>query len=148
MAYIGVDGLARKVKAVYIGVDGVARKVKTGYVGVDGVARKFLADEQMATIAITGSYSSYDYAYVSIDGTRYTNGDVITVPVGTVITCYTGDEDEDGTPAVYLNGTQINDDGAYYYSVVGNATIYLSRKSYENKDGVKCYYGVIRITEK
>lgn len=39
--YIGVSGVARKVKASYIGVNGVARKIKTGYVGVGGVARKF-----------------------------------------------------------------------------------------------------------
>ena len=39
--YVGVDGVARKVKGVYIGVDGVARKVKKGYIGVDGVARLF-----------------------------------------------------------------------------------------------------------
>jgi hypothetical protein len=40
-AYIGIDGLARKVTNMYIGVDGVARKVKTGYIGVDGIARQF-----------------------------------------------------------------------------------------------------------
>ena len=37
--YIGVDGVARKVKKAYIGVDNVARKVKKMYLGVDGVAR-------------------------------------------------------------------------------------------------------------
>lgn len=40
-AYIGVDGVARKVKQSYVGVSGVARKAKSGYVGVDGLARKF-----------------------------------------------------------------------------------------------------------
>ena len=38
-AYIGIDGVARKVKDIYIGVDGVARKIKAGYIGVNGVAR-------------------------------------------------------------------------------------------------------------
>lgn len=38
--YIGVDGVARKVKGGYIGVDGVARKIKKGYIGDEnGVAR-------------------------------------------------------------------------------------------------------------
>ena len=37
--YIGVDGVARKVKKAYIGVDNVARKVKKMYMGVEGVAR-------------------------------------------------------------------------------------------------------------
>ena len=38
--YIGVNGIARKIKKVYVGVDGVAREVKSGYTGVGGVARK------------------------------------------------------------------------------------------------------------
>ena len=38
--YIGVDGIARKVKGAYIGVDGVARKIKKGYIGDEnGIAR-------------------------------------------------------------------------------------------------------------
>ena len=37
--YIGVDGVARKVKKAYIGVDNVARKVKKMYLGVGGIAR-------------------------------------------------------------------------------------------------------------
>lgn len=39
--YIGVNGVARKIKKVYMGVDGVAREVKKMYVGVDGVAKKW-----------------------------------------------------------------------------------------------------------
>ena len=38
--YIGVDGVARKIKKVYVGVDGVAREVKKMYVGVNGVAKE------------------------------------------------------------------------------------------------------------
>lgn len=40
-SYIGVDGIARKIKKMYVGVDGVARKVKKAYIGVAGVARLF-----------------------------------------------------------------------------------------------------------
>lgn len=43
--YVGIDGVARKVKKNYIGVDGVAREVKKGYVGVDGIARQFFSLE-------------------------------------------------------------------------------------------------------
>lgn len=39
--YIGVNGVARKIKKVYVGVDGVAREVKSGYTGVGGVAKKW-----------------------------------------------------------------------------------------------------------
>lgn len=42
-AYIGVNGVARKVKKGYIGVDGVARKVKSGFIGVDNVSRQFFS---------------------------------------------------------------------------------------------------------
>lgn len=38
-AYIGVDGVARKIKKGYIGIDGIARKIKKAYIGVGGVAR-------------------------------------------------------------------------------------------------------------
>ena len=38
-AYIGVNGVARKIKKGYIGVNGVARKIKKAYIGIGGVAR-------------------------------------------------------------------------------------------------------------
>ena len=44
-AYLGVDGIARKVRKIYVGVDGVARKVKKGYIGVNGIAHKFFGGE-------------------------------------------------------------------------------------------------------
>lgn len=44
-AYVGVDGIAHKVKKIYSGVDNVARKVKKGYVGVGGIARPFFSAE-------------------------------------------------------------------------------------------------------
>lgn len=44
-AYIGVDGIARKIKKMYVGVDNKARKVKKGYVGVGGIARIFFSDQ-------------------------------------------------------------------------------------------------------
>lgn len=43
--YLGVAGVARKVKKMYIGVNGVARKVKKAYIGVGGVARQFLSSD-------------------------------------------------------------------------------------------------------
>lgn len=38
--YIGVAGVARKVKEQWFGVSGVARRVFNGYIGIGGVARK------------------------------------------------------------------------------------------------------------
>lgn len=37
-AYIGVNGVAKKIKGGYIGVGGVAKKIKKAYIGVGGVA--------------------------------------------------------------------------------------------------------------
>lgn len=54
-AYIGVGGVARKVKQPLIGVDGVARKVKSGYVGVNSVARQFLQGGILASTLSVGS---------------------------------------------------------------------------------------------
>lgn len=50
-AYVGVNGVARKVKAQYAGVAGTARKVKNGYVGVNGVARKMWAASTVPAIS-------------------------------------------------------------------------------------------------
>lgn len=38
-AYIGIDGVARKIKKGFVGVDGVARKIRRAYIGIGGVAR-------------------------------------------------------------------------------------------------------------
>ncbi len=40
-AFIGLSGIARKIKQPCIGVDSVARKVKRCFIGVNGVARQF-----------------------------------------------------------------------------------------------------------
>ena len=39
--YVGINGVARKVKQPYVGINGVARKIKTAYVGINGIARKY-----------------------------------------------------------------------------------------------------------
>ena len=46
--YLGVDGIARKIKKGYLGVDGIARKVKKGYIGVGGKARLFWSGGELA----------------------------------------------------------------------------------------------------
>lgn len=49
--YIGVDGIARKVKKLYTGVENKAHKVKKAYIGVGGVARPCFSGEELV---ITG----------------------------------------------------------------------------------------------
>ena len=51
--YIGIGGVARKVKQPFVGIGGVARKVKNGFIGVGGVAR--------------GCYQGVTYLYNSGD---------------------------------------------------------------------------------
>lgn len=41
--YVGIDGLAKKVKNMYVGVNGIARKVKKAYIGIGNVARLFFS---------------------------------------------------------------------------------------------------------
>lgn len=44
--YIGINGVARKIKKVYVGVDGIAREVKKLYVGdASGIAREGFVNE-------------------------------------------------------------------------------------------------------
>ena len=67
--YIGVDGVARKVKKAYIGVDNVARKVKKMYLGVEGVARCIFSGEQKLSYYGTAtnlSYSRYELASTTV----------------------------------------------------------------------------------
>ena len=54
-AYIGVDGVARKIKKGYIGVDGVARRIKKAYIGIGGVARPCWSGGQLAYYGLVGS---------------------------------------------------------------------------------------------
>lgn len=54
--YIGIGGVARKVKSQFVGIGGVARKVKNGFVGVNGVARKCFGGE---TVTISGTGASW-----------------------------------------------------------------------------------------
>lgn len=53
--YVGVGGVARKVKAQYVGVAGIARKVKKVYVGVNGTAR--LVWESGGTVPVPESFT-------------------------------------------------------------------------------------------
>ena len=51
-AYIGVNGVARKIKKGYVGVGNVARKIKKAYIGVNGVARPFWAGGELVYYGI------------------------------------------------------------------------------------------------
>lgn len=55
-AYIGVDGVARKIKKSYIGVDGIARKIKKVYIGDEnGVAKEYYSSGKKLSEYTVGS---------------------------------------------------------------------------------------------
>ena len=125
-AYIGIAGVARKVKQPYFGVGGVARKAKAGYVGVNGVARQWLSSKitfyidsslcqasdgdtwHIATGGIDAVEDSYTFVAESRSGYLY-------------MYCYDdsgspareGDLRDDGGVLVRETDTIVN--GAYYY---------------------------------
>ena len=69
-AYIGVDGVARKIKKGYVGVDGKARKIKKAYIGIGGVARPCWSGGELAYYgAITPlSQGRYGTAAATVGG--------------------------------------------------------------------------------
>ena len=63
--YIGVDGIARKIKNMYIGVENVAKKAKKAYIGVNGVARLWYALAQGLQYAGTATALSAPRKYLA-----------------------------------------------------------------------------------
>lgn len=66
--YIGIDGVARKIKGLYVGVDGVARTVKKAYVGdANGTARLwYQRGTPLGTLAVGSTVK------IAVGGTDYT----------------------------------------------------------------------------
>ena len=69
-AYIGVGGVAHKIKGGYIGIDGVAHKIKKGYIGVNGVAQMFFGGVDVATMGISYTGTMTDKV-VTMSGVQY-----------------------------------------------------------------------------
>ena len=124
--YEGVSGVARKVKQPFVGVSGVARKVKNGYVGVGGVARGCYTSSVPVTINIIYSGNTSGYAYVTINGTKYTKSATVTVEKGTVITAYVTPSGLSGQ--IVVNNTTVKSGSSnmsYNYTVNSNINITL-----------------------
>lgn len=117
--YIGVNGIARKVKKMYIGVDGKARKIKKAYIGdANNIARMFFGGLDVATMNITytGNYTDQD---VTMNGAKYrlltlTSSGTLTLEksvVGDVWMCGGGK-----TPTASTTGSVVTTggDGGYF----------------------------------
>ena len=95
-----------------------------------------------ATVTITGSAKN-NLARVVIDGVTYYSGTVtLSVPVGTVINCYTDFESKDIDCGIYLNGVY-KAYRTYNHTVTTNTTINLT----DDVDRDYDYVGLIYITE-
>lgn len=71
--YLGVSGVARKVKSPYVGVNGVSRKISSGYVGVSGIARKYYSSKPVSRAVIKLVSTSGDSS-LSITDNSYSQG--------------------------------------------------------------------------
>ena len=69
-AYIGVNGIARKIKKGYVGIDNLSRKIKKAYIGVGGIARPFWSGGELTYYGtITPLLQArYSLAATSIEG--------------------------------------------------------------------------------
>lgn len=132
--YVGVAGVARKVKKIYVGVAGVARKCKKIYVGVAGVARlvyilgltKFTVTSLSGARAQEAGSGNPNTKHILFGGGIDTNGTVNTVEG------YNENYVKSALTGLYFAMTQ--SDGGY----VGNYNIFAG--GYNNY--YQCYYNV------
>ena len=111
-AYIGIDGVAKKIKGGYIGVDDKARKIKKAYIGIGGVARPcwgggtpayygqidglrhqtdMLSAASVGDYALfAGGHSSYWYTMVCPEVTAYNSSLVQSYPTDAYMAVYMG----------------------------------------------------------
>lgn len=147
--YIGVDGVARKVKGQYVGVDGVARRVKNGYIGVDGVARKCYSG--YTTIVKSGTDDFDSNGTVTFDSVvpEFTSA-LVSINVDGLNRCiYDASGNYTGKTFVVPWGDGIDEDNpfAYYTSSDGGTTNYdYSYWDGENLDSVQLSVTVTRST--
>ena len=166
-AYVGVGGVARKIKKGYVGVDGKARKIKKAYIGVGGVARPCWGGEELkyygvvthlsdgrASLAATtvGGYALFgggDYNSGALPGTGKSDAvDAYTAPplkTGTLriktvwgVIAYYGDETVEDEQAVSL---PINANNlkvtAVYYEIPTYTDIVSTNVSWTSQPGRK-----------
>lgn len=106
-SYIGIGGVARKIKGGYVGVGGVARKVVKGYVGVGDVARLFYAAEAgltlgtlpIGSVLLYGRYDGTELLWTVVDTQKKDDG-YITVALSstTALTTKAFDAKEPSNP--------------------------------------------------
>lgn len=79
--YCGIDGVVRKLKEWPVGIDGIVRQQKEVWAGVDGVTRKIFSKEKTVKLTMYNSYTSDIRVEARYNGSVYTNGTKINIPV-------------------------------------------------------------------
>lgn len=122
------------------------------YYGMIDIVDANAPDLPMVSISFSGSQSGY--AYVTIDGTKYTGANNLLVPVGTVITCSAVRSASPYTMGgtIKLNGEVVaerTDAGTttYEYTVVDSVNISLCSNSMMVGSSTFIQYGTIDITD-
>lgn len=150
-----VDGTAYEITGGRTLVNGTGYSIDKGKTLVDGTAYE-VGFSQPVTVEIINTYNYYDVksCYVSIDGVKYTNDAIISVPIGTEIYCYVSYSAKNGeSPAIIkLNNTIVATAAAmgmtgsaeYYYTVTDNVRIELNEEDY---GGSKTYVEITEIPE-
>lgn len=107
--YLGVGGVARKVKNLYIGINGVARKITKGYIGINGVARQFYTAIVNVAISITNTGDS-SRCYAQYNGnTYYTSGSTFTVPAGNTVILHVAGATSSNHSWIVINNVTVVD---------------------------------------
>ena len=124
-AYIGVDGVARKIKKGYVGVDGVARKIKKAYIGIGGVARPCWGGDP---ISYYGTITPLTYPTIEFAGTSF--GDYALFSGGRIYleslgVTYSSKTTAYNSSLTYSNPTNIRSNAAYLAATtVGNYALF------------------------
>ena len=84
-------------------------------------------------VALSGSFNE-SYGYVTIDGTKYTSAQTLTVAKGTSVTVYCSSKVRPNMSKITLNGTTVAQGGKespaeYTFAATDNCTIVLSKTS-------------------
>ena len=89
----------------------------------------------IVNVALSGTFNS-SYGYVTIDGTKYTSAQTLTVAKGTSVTVYCGSNNSSiqKNSIIKLNGTTVAQGTSsaaaeYTFTVTDNCTVVLSKKT-------------------
>lgn len=116
--YLGFNGIKKELKKWPASIGGVVKEQKEVWTSIGGVKKRVFEGEKKFSVQIKDYNSNDDerymfWAFVEIDGTKYTykdDGTVLSVKEGTKIVCTAT------SGGVYVNGSFIAGSGSYEYT--------------------------------